>query len=330
MKDFPLVSLVLLNYNGFSYLGKLFTECLDSLFETDYSNFEVIFVDNNSSDSSVNYFKDYLKNIKLSKNTIRTEIIENKQNIIGMGYNEGMKISKGKYVALLSNDMVYEPNWLKKIITAMENNPKIGVAGCKRLIYGTKNIVDGLGGNLSIDGRANIPGHLETDSGQYREIISTDWVGGAAVIKRDVLVISGLFDLGYNIFYEDTDLCFRIRRKGFKIVCVPEAVLWHKATTTIDSTFSTTVSNYLGEHSRVRFAFIHFNITRLTSTLLIDWLSIVLVNSYWKKILMRAYYSNFKNIGVTLKRRLEYGIPPHYSLEYPPMVLINQIITKLK
>jgi GT2 family glycosyltransferase len=326
MKDnSPLVSLILLNHNGYSILGDLFTQCIDSLFATDYPNFEFIFVDNNSSDKSLTFIQTYLLD---KKKSINIKIVECKQNIIANGYNKGIKLSKGKYVALLSNDMVYHPNWLKSIIFEMENDPKIGVAGCKRLIYGTRNTIDGLGGNLSVDGRANTPGRFEIDNNQFQKIIPTDWVGGAAVVSRDALNVSGLFDLDYKIFYEDTDLCFRIRRNGYKVVCVSKAILWHKTTTTIDNVFSSSLSAFLGEKSRIRFALIHFNLMRLSSMFIIDFFSFYLVNSHWKIILINVYHDNFRNISYILKRRIQYGVPPHFAIEYP--VLPSFINTRLK
>jgi hypothetical protein len=317
MKQVPLVSIVILNYNGCKYLGNLLKECLESILKTDYQNFEVIFVDNGSTDGSDVFARELLENARYNQNIKRLSIINNKENVIAIGYNEGIMTSRGKYVALLSNDMVYDSKWLLSIIEAMEKDPRIGIAGCKRLIYGTSNIIDGLGGNLCLDGRPTIPGIFERDVGQYEVPKEMDWIGGAAVVRREVFRKIGLLDTDYIIFYEDTDLCYKARKKGYKVIYVPEAKLWHKTTSTIDGALSTEYREYIGQRSRIRFIIIHFTLQRMLSTFLIDSIAWFLVGFRWKKALLSAYWWNFLNLSVTFKNRLKYGPSPPYGCKYP-------------
>ncbi|MCW4016276.1 MAG: glycosyltransferase family 2 protein [Candidatus Bathyarchaeota archaeon] len=315
--QYPLVSIVLLNYNGLRYLGALFKDCLESIMATDYPNFEVIFVDNGSIDGSDVVAQQFFEGLKPNKNLKGFKIIHNDENIIATGYNKGMKFSKGDYIALLSNDMKYHSMWLRAIIEEMEKDNTIGVAGCKRYVYGTSNIIDGLGGNLCIDGRPSTPARYEKDIGQYETSEDMDWIGGAAVIRRDVLQKIGLFDADYVIFYEDTDLCYKARKTGYRVVYVPKAKLWHKTTSTINNALITKQREYSGERSRIRFAIIHFAFARMLSTFLLDLILILVVDAHWKKTLLKAYWWNILNLSHTLKRRLEFGPSPPYSCKYP-------------
>jgi len=312
MQNFPLVTAVLLNYNGLRCLGSDFLEeCLTSVLRIDYPNLEVIFVDNGSTDGSVDFVR---KNFKESE----IRVIVNKHNIIAEGYNRGIKASRGKYIALLSNDMIFEPNWLKTIVKLMEREPQIGIAGGKRMLYGNKNIIDGIGTNLCLCGRARGVGKFKIDKGQYNTVRDDlDFIGGAVVVTRKVLHEIGFFDSDYIIFFEDVDLCFRIRKQGYKVIYEPDAVLWHKRFQTIKA--MDPVGHYIqfmGDRSRIRFAIIHFVPIRLFSTFLIDFAFLLVSSVTSKKLLLKAYWWNLKNIAITLKRRAHHG-PSPFSCKFP-------------
>jgi len=316
-RTYPLVSLVLLNYNGNRYLGELFKKCLYSIISTDYPNFELIFVDNRSEDDSVIYVQKLFENLEYSRKIKKLRIIINKENVIATGYNKGIKASTGDYIGLLSNDMVYDSNWLRRIIEEMEKNPQIGVAGCMILSYGTTNTIDGLGGNLGIDGRPNWPGNREIDIGQYQRIEDMDWIGGTAVIRREVLEKTGLFDSDYKIFYEDNDLCYRVRKISYRTVSVPKAKLWHKETSTIARAFANRQIAYWGERSRIRFVIIHYTLRRMLATFLVDVIWVSAVDYEWKRALIKGYWWNLMNLSYTLKRRIGYGPPHMNTCKYP-------------
>jgi len=305
MENLPLVSVVVLNFNGLRYLERGLKECLDSVLETDYPNLEVIFVDNGSSDGSPDFVRQNFKESEI-------KVIINKHNIIAEGYNRGIKASRGKYIALLSNDMIFEPDWLRQITKLMEREPQIGIAGGKRMLYGTSDIIDGIGNNLCLCGRTSGVGKFEIDRGQYNTVRDDlDYIGGAVVVARKVLHEIGLFDPDYIIFFEDVELCFRIRKQGYKVVYVPDAVLWHKRFQTIQGIDPVGHHmEYMSYRSRIRFVIIHFVIIRILSTLVIDLASLMLSNPVSKRLFLKAYWWNLKNIGTTLKRRKQYGPSP--------------------
>lgn len=324
MQDFPLVSVVILNYNGLEYLGEVLKKCLDSVINSNYPNLEIIFVDNGSTDGSVNF---------VVKNYPGIRIIKNKCNLgFSEGFNTGIRASKGKYIALLSNDMTVDPNWLNPIVTIMEKDKKIGLAGFKRLVLGNKNIIDGIGGNLYLCGRIKHIGR-EIDRGQYdspREDL--DYIGGAMVLRKEVLKKTGLFDPNFFIFSEDIDLCYRIRKKGYKVVYIPDSIIYHKGQGTLKQLKGgNPYLIYMSERSRIRCAIIHFTFLRLLSTFLIDLIWLIVTNPQGKKSLLKAYYWNIKHINDALKRRLLYGPSPPYKCKFPVIPFhIASLKTKIK
>ncbi|MEM5853679.1 MAG: glycosyltransferase family 2 protein [Candidatus Aenigmatarchaeota archaeon] len=312
MRNFPLVSVVILNYNGLKYLGDIIKECLDSVLNSNYPNLEIIFVDNGSIDGSVDF---------VAKNYPKIKIIRNKTNLgFSEGFNAGIRASKGKYIALLSNDMAVDPNWLNPIIKIMESDKKVGLTGFKRLVLGTKNLIDGIGGDLYLCGRVKVIGGKEIDKGQYDKIIENlDYIGGAMVLRREALAKSGLFDSDYFIFWEDIDLCYRIRKHGYKVVYTPHSIIYHVGQATLNQLEKNQIGylEYMANRSRIRGAILHFTLPRLLSTFLIDATWFVLGKTETKKSLLKAYWWNLKHINKTLKRRLVYGPSPPFKCKFP-------------
>jgi len=140
------------------------------------------------------------------------------------------------------------------------------------------------------------------------------------VIRRKTLQETGLFDPEYIIFSEDCDLCYRIRKRGYKTVYVPDAIIWHKGQATLNGMDPKgSYTNYMSERSRIRFVLMHFISIRILSTLLIDFIWFSVTNPTGKKVLVKAYWWNLKNIGITLKKRTRYG-PSRPMACKPPLI----------
>ena len=117
------VSLIVINYNGCHHLPGLLT----SLYSQDYQNFEIILVDNGSSDNSVEYVKENFPSVKL---------IAMKDNLgFAEGNNVAMEVASGRYYCLLNNDTQVEPSWLSKLVKLMQSSPKAGAIGPKILFW---------------------------------------------------------------------------------------------------------------------------------------------------------------------------------------------------
>lgn len=228
----PKVNIIILNWNG----KENTINCLEALKSTTYSNYEIIIVDNGSTDGSVQYFKENYSLIKL---------IENGKNL---GFAEGnnvalrevLKREEIKYVSLLNNDTIVKPDWLEKLVNALEADEKIGACQPKILSLINPEMIDAVGISINRDGGAFQEGHNEKDLGQYDKITEVFGVcAGAALYRVKMLNQIGLFDKDFFAYYEDVDLAIRARLFGWKSVCVPQAVIYHIHSATLgnDSPF---------------------------------------------------------------------------------------------
>lgn len=222
----PLISIVILNYNGKGFLE----DCLGSVLESDYGNFEVILVDNNSSDDSLSSAFERFGQDK------RLKVIKNKENLLFTGGNNaGIREARGEYIVILNNDTVVDRNWLKVIAISMQDE-SIGAAQPGIFIYNTSPLqVDYIGASIDKFGYALGIGREEVYKGQFDNISDVFYAGGTAMIlRRKVLGEVGLFDEKFGMHWEDTDLSWRIRLKGYRIVVIPKAIVWHKGSRTMD------------------------------------------------------------------------------------------------
>jgi len=311
----PLVSVIILNLNGLTYLGDGLKECLDSAINCDYQEKEVIFVDNGSVDGTADFVQHNYAGKVL--------VIRNGSNLgFSEGFNVGIRASRGEFVALLSNDMVVEHDWLKPMVNLMQSNPNIGLTGCKRLAYGKTGLLDGIGGDLYLCGRVKNVGFAEIDRGQYDvNIGDLGFIGGSMVIRRRVLEEVGLFDPCLFIFCEDIDLCFRIRKAGYRVVYVYDAILYHRGSSTLTGVWRSTrgqmFTQYMIDRNRIRTNLIHFRVRRIFSAFLIDFVWLVIEPKAVRKILLlKAYGWNLKHIGATMRKRHDCGPSPPYGCKY--------------
>jgi GT2 family glycosyltransferase len=219
-----MVSVIILNYNGRRNLGKILENCLSSVFETDYPNFEVLFVDNASIDGSV----DLIRRKYASSGKLR--IIQNEQNLgFAEGNNVGIRLARGEYIALLNTDTRVDSAWLKELVCAIQP-PDVGSAQSKLLLMKNPSLMDCAGGFIDQYGYH----HYEVGCGEradsYNSVCEIFYAKGAGMIlKREALRAAGLFDPKIFLFFDETDLCWRIRLTGFKVIFVPTSVVFHAA-----------------------------------------------------------------------------------------------------
>lgn len=223
MKKYPLCSIIILNYNSKLYLKN----CLDSLMKQTYPNFEIIVVDNASTDDS----------LKIMKNYPKIKLIKNKSNLgFAGGNNVGIRSSKGKYVVFIDSDTLVDKNCISELIKVAEMDEKIGVVGCKvyYLLAGNQksNILQYAGGKLhkflNFYLFTTKIGNTKKDLGQYEKIKEVDFAHGCAfLIKKSMTDKIGLMDEKYFLYGEETDLHYRAKEVGYKIFYAPEAKIWH-------------------------------------------------------------------------------------------------------
>jgi len=212
----PAVSVIILNYNGKDVLPA----CLRSVHDSRYSNFEVILVDNGSTDQSVEV---------AARDFPETIIVRNEKNLgYSIGNNIGIARSKGEYLVLLNNDTVVHPDWLRELVKgAVQLNG--GFYQPKILLMEDPKIINSAGNMIHLAGFGLCRGIGEPDTGQYEERVEIGYASGACVfVSRRAIEEVGLLDPVYFAYNEDTDWGWRGRIFGWKSFYIPTAVIYHK------------------------------------------------------------------------------------------------------
>jgi hypothetical protein len=210
----PLISIIIVNFNGLRFLEP----CLSSIRDQTYPRYEIIFVDNGSSDRSVDYIREHFPS---------AVIIETGKNIgFAGGTNVGILRAAGDYLLTLNNDTILDPHFLEEIQKPMHDDPHIGMCGSKMILPDGR--INSTAICISRSGAAWDRGMGEQDTGQYdykEEIFGA--CAGAALYRRSMLDEIGLFDEDFFLFMEDVDLAFRARLAGWKCWYVPTAKVVH-------------------------------------------------------------------------------------------------------
>lgn len=222
-KDKPLVSVVIVNWNGRRYVEACVTSALDQT----YAPVEVLVVDNGSTDGSAPLLKEQFAD--------RVLLLEKDKNYgFAEGVNIGIRAARGRYIALLNNDAIAGPDWIAAMVTAIESKAPVGMCACKILFYHTPKIIDKVGHLMYPDGLNVGRGLGEADHGQFdrpEEALFPD--GCAALYKRELFEDVGLFDDQFFAYGDDADLGMRARWMGWECLYVPTAVVHHVHSATL-------------------------------------------------------------------------------------------------
>ncbi|MDD5292587.1 MAG: glycosyltransferase family 2 protein [Candidatus Omnitrophica bacterium] len=218
----PLVSIIILNYNGKEFLKP----CLDSVLASTYHNFEIIVVDNASVDDSVSFLKD---NYAVD----RVRVISEKKNYgVPGGRNIGFKYSHGDYIIFLDNDAVVGKGWIEGFLEVFSEDEKIAVAQAKLLSMLERNRFDHAGDFLTPFGFLVERSNGAKDTGQFDKVEDIfNAKGAATMIKSAVFKELGMYDDSYFMYLEETDFCWRAWLAGYKVVFAPKSVVWHAYST---------------------------------------------------------------------------------------------------
>lgn len=235
------VAVVILNYK----VNKDTIACIKSVQKSDYKNIQIIVVNNSSKDG----LEDEIK--KLSEITF----IQNKENLgFTGGNNMGIKyalIAGADYIFILNPDTIID----KSCISTLVNNINEGdILGPKIYFYKSHKIwyAGGILDKLNVIGKHR--GVDEEDIGQYENKEETDYVSGAALFtKKEVFDKIGFFDENYFLYYEDSDFCLRAKKVGFKILYIPEALVYHKNAQSTG--LGSPLQDYFITRNRLLFAF---------------------------------------------------------------------------
>jgi len=225
MRGAPSALLVVLNHNSLLKMGDLALRFIRSIALTDYPNCEIVVIDNASTDESHRLIEEELKRLG------RGVVVRAERNLgYASGNNYGFRLfgQDSKYVGFLNNDVEVEPDWLRRIIDVMEADERIAAAQPMILQLSNRNLLDSLGGAVDRLGRAYDIGSGLSPPVDPESMVEVFYARGAAIVVRsDVFRRLGGFDEDYFIYYEETDLCWRARLLGYRIVTVPSARVYH-------------------------------------------------------------------------------------------------------
>ncbi len=286
--DEPLVSVIVVNYNGKKYLKN----CFDSLSRVDYKNSEVILVDNGSKDGSVDFIKNNYPEVK---------ILELGENLgLAVASNRGAEVANGEFLFFLNNDTIVDSEILKELVKTAKSDLKIGACACDVFTYDGKKEI-GLG--LSCD-RFGYPCF------NLGDVFYPD---AAIFVRRKVFEEIGGYDQKLFLYGEDRDLCWRIWLQGYYIAPVKSAHFFHDSACTLigNEKYETNVwKRELGERNLIRSMIKNYSFSTLLVILpqylalsFLEVLALVLKGQF--RVVSQAYFKaylwNIKNFSDTLK-----------------------------
>jgi len=211
------VSVVILNYNGWA----LTREAINSVLAQRDVELEIIVIDNGSIDGSKEKLSEEFRE--------RIKLILNSENIgFSPANNQGFKVSRGEWIAILNNDAVADPRWLKRSLAKAKTGERVGAVIPKIINFYDRERLDGIGVGFWLDGitRANYRG--EIDSERMDEAKPEIFSGCACLLLRRMIEQLGGFDEDFFAYSEDTDLGVRARLCGWESVYEPGAIVYHK------------------------------------------------------------------------------------------------------
>ena len=212
----PKVSIVIPVYNHY----KETYNCIKSIIDnTPSCTYEVIIGDDCSTDDTLS-IKEQISNIVVNRN----------EHNLGftLNCNAAAKLARGEYVLFLNNDTIVTENWLEALVKLIESDPKIGMVGSK-LVY-PNGMLQEAGGIVWSDASAWNYGNCQNPNlPQFNYVKEVDYISGAAImIRRTLFEEIGGFDARYApAYYEDSDLAFEVRKRGYKLMYQPKSVVYH-------------------------------------------------------------------------------------------------------
>jgi len=217
----PPTSIIIPNWNGAHHLPT----CLDSLRLQTYPDFEVVVVDNGSTDGSLELLEnDYSE--------VRVVALPENRGFAG-GVNAGIREARGEIIAVFNNDAEADPRWLEELAGGLARHPEAGMVTPKVLLFDRRDVINTTGDFYGVDGVPGNRGVWQQDEGQFdREEYVFGAAGVAAAYRRAMLDEVGLFDEDLISYCEDVDLAWRAQLAGWKCVYVPKAVVYHKLSAT--------------------------------------------------------------------------------------------------
>jgi GT2 family glycosyltransferase len=208
-------SVIIVNYNGREHLETCLSSVVNRFTQVD----EVLLVDNASSDGSAEYVEELFPQVR---------VVRSGENLgFGPANNLGACQAAGEYLVFLNPDTAVEPGWMEALIRALDENPSAGLVTSKILQMAEPGKISGCGNELHYTGLALGRG-MGMDRDAFTKVEDVAAISGASfAVRKDVFVALGGFDTDFFMYVEDTDLSLRARLAGYRILHVPQSVVYH-------------------------------------------------------------------------------------------------------
>lgn len=218
------VTIIIPNYNGLKFMEP----CFKALRAQSDQNFELLVVDNGSTDGSVKWLEDHqIPSIFLEENTGFSGAV-----------NIGIRESVTPYVILLNNDTEPQPDYVKEMVKAIQRSPKIFSVSSKMIQLYHKDLMDDAGDMYSVLGWAYQRGVGQKSSGYNKACRVFSACAGAAIYRREVFDKIGGFDEDHFAYLEDIDVGYRAKICGYENWYCPKAVVYHVGSGTSGSKYN--------------------------------------------------------------------------------------------
>ncbi|MDI6723943.1 MAG: glycosyltransferase family 2 protein [Methanobacterium sp.] len=215
--NYPAVSIIITNYNGERHLE----ECLNSLKDIEYSNYEVILLDNASSDNSIGLAREHYPEIKI--------IALDKNYGFAEGTNKGAQAAESEFIVFLNNDTKVDRKWLRELVNAVKTYGEDNVYSSKVLFYDPPHNINTVGGIITPMGSGLDINFAKPDLDKYNEIKYVGSPSGCSMLlKKSLFEKMGGFDKDYFAYLEDVDFGWRSWLYGHKTYYIPTSIVYHK------------------------------------------------------------------------------------------------------
>lgn len=216
----PRVAAIVLNYNG----KEVTLKSLESLLAMSYPAFDIVVVDNGSTDGSYETVAETFPQVS------QVRVPDNRGISYGMNFGLRWVLERPyDYALILNNDIGVDPAMLTEMVEVAERDPSIGCVGPKAYYFWDRQRIWSVGGNLRFRESVTCErGDGVLDQGQFDRDEEVDYVNGCAMlVRRQALEKTGLWDPTYYLGVEDADWCVRMKQQGFRCYYAHKAKLWH-------------------------------------------------------------------------------------------------------
>ena len=301
------IAIVILNWNGRKFLEKFLPSVLSN---SNSEGYVVYIADNGSTDDSVQWLKQNLPQVKL--------ILLDKNYGFALGYSKALQQINSEYFVLLNSDVEVTPHWLSPVIKLMDDDRNIAACMPKIRSFQNKELFEyagAAGGFIDKYGypfcRGRMLNIIEKDNGQYNDVHEIFWASGACMFLRSSAYFeAGGLDADFFAHMEEIDLCWRMKRLGYKIVYSPDVTIYHVGGGTLPN--NTPPKIYLNYRNNLYLLFKNLPsekfIRIIFVRLLLDGISSMLYimqgkfSFFWA--VMRAHYTFYTHINeLNIKRK---------------------------